>query len=173
MEVYTEEITLADAQVNLLAGALEVDGALPALTAFSVECSLGPGGPSKLARALKVGTAPRLRHLNLAWGRYLESDRNIIADMLEARAKIPGCERRENFELDGDRFDQASLGTRTRLLRILLPSLTEMIAFTWNQAFERCFLEVQAPYLCTLQFRLTKMTSMSSPGRCSRRHRRL
>jgi len=34
-----------------------------------------------------------------------------------------------------------------RLLRILLPSVVELQTFTWNRAFESCFLEVQAPDL--------------------------
>jgi hypothetical protein len=74
-----------------------------------------------------------------------------MAIMLEARAKIPGCERLTRFDLDTASFDQATTGTRVRLFRTLLPSVTELAGFTWNQAFEACFLEVRAPYLSNLQ----------------------
>jgi len=48
------------------------------------------------------------------------------------------------------------------LLRILLPSVVELQTFTWNWAFETCFLEVQAPYLkCITIFLENKQVTFS------------
>jgi len=79
----------------------------------------------------------------------IESDLIAIADMLEARAQIPGCMRLECFEAE-DRFDHGSIATRVRLLRVLLPSVKELPPFTWESDFRACFCEVRAPYLMAL-----------------------
>lgn len=66
--------------------------------------------------------------------------------MLEARARIPGCKRLATFTGDDECFDGALLVTRIRLLQVLLPSVKTLGRYTWNQAFEPCFLEARAPY---------------------------
>lgn len=150
IELFIEEGILPNAQIDLLVGALEVEGALPALRALTVDCSMEPGGLSKLVRTLAGGTAPLLRHLVFRLPNDVEADLISIVDMLEARARIPGCMRLESFNGDRDYvdwFDCASPDTRIRLLRVLLPSVRKLPSFTWEQAFGPCFCEVQAPYL--------------------------
>ena len=142
---------LTQERVNLLAGALEVDGALPALRCLTLDCIVTPGDLSRLMRALTGGTAPLLRHLSLTVDGVIDSDMESIADMLEARVRIPGCNRLESFKWDSNWFDRASLTTRIRLLQVLLPSVMTLEKYTWNEAFEICFLEVQPPRLTELK----------------------
>lgn len=137
-------------QLDLLAGALEFDGALPGLKSFVVECDWPTHGVPKLARALAGGTSPLLKHLSLRWGD--DDDLDSLADMLEARASIPGCKGLESLdfpELD-DWFDEVPSTTRFRLLRAMLPNVKRLPRLTWESEFELCFREVQAPYLTAL-----------------------
>ena len=50
----------------------------------------------------------------------------------------------------GNWLDRASLATRIRLLRVLLPSVRKLGTYAWEQAFGPCFLEVPAPRLTEL-----------------------
>ena len=81
---------------NLLAGALEVEGALPELTELDLNSRLAPDGLVKVAGALKGGAAPLLRKLRLAL--YKRDGLESITGMLEARASVPGSKRLEHFE---------------------------------------------------------------------------
>lgn len=65
------------------------------------------------------------------------------------RALIPDCKRLASFE--GGNSSEASLGTRIRMLRALLPSLEGLRMLRWNRDFELCFVEVRAPYLRTVE----------------------
>ena len=77
---------LTQEESDLLAQALEKDGALRAL---KIHCSLAHGGYSKFARALARGTAPQLQDLSFSFLGNTD-DMDAVADMLEARARIPG-----------------------------------------------------------------------------------
>lgn len=137
---------------DLLAAALEKDEALPALKELDVGY-LAPGGISKLARALARGTAPQLQILYFCLANATCENMDSIADMLEARARIPGCARLERFE--GIHWDRnVSVETLPRILRALLPPIVEFIYFDWSDAFEPCFREVQAPYLTSMEVSL-------------------
>lgn len=79
--------------------------------------------------------------------------------MVEARARIPGCRRLKAFTANGGWLDRGSLATRIQLLRTLLPSLQRLVghtsgSFTWNAAFEPCFIETRPPFLEALWVRL-------------------
>lgn len=111
----------------------------------------------KLARALTSGTAPLFQRLSLSLqGRKIDKAMESVADMLEARARIPGCKRLVCFEsFEKDAWHASfSLDARLRLLSALLPSVTALQYFRWNDAFESCFCEVQAQCLTAIDFRL-------------------
>jgi len=60
--------------------------------------------------------------------------------MMEARSRIPGCKGLEHIEGNGENwFDKASIATRLRLLRALLPSATHLPDFTWRDDFKFVF----------------------------------
>lgn len=74
-----------------------------------------------------------------------------LADMIEARGRIPGCERLEAIDRRGENWlDNVPRPTRIRLLRILLPSAKELPSFTWRRDFQACFRGRHAPYLTAL-----------------------
>ena len=54
---------------------------------------------SKLARALRGGCAPLLEHCDVCFANLTEESLNLLADMVEARARIPGCQRLKTFEV--------------------------------------------------------------------------
>ena len=139
---------------NLLAAALEAEAALPALKTLQI-LGLSPGGLIALARALQGGSAPVLQHIDIH-GRLIGTHDEVwdsIADMVEARASLPGCARFESFEV-GWWLTYAPLERQIRLLRALLPSLKTLPKFWWNRAFEACFLDVQPPALTNLELRV-------------------
>jgi hypothetical protein len=115
-----------------------------------VDCGETNDALPKVATALAWGTSPLLEDLRLYWGDESENDLGLIADILEARASIPGCKRLARFDGKYGWLDQATLAIQVRLLRTLLPSVKELPAFIWNPALEPCFLDVQAPYLTRL-----------------------
>lgn len=88
---------------------------------------------------------------------------DIIADMLETRARIPDCKGLECFEGTDGWFNLAPLETRVRLLRVLLPSVNVFPKFSWKQSFGSCFLEVQAPHLTTFSVWLDNDRTIVSP----------
>ena len=138
---------------SLLAGVLELDGVLAGLRNFVVNCNFTHGQLSSLTKALAGGTSPFLTHFCFFGTDLDENDFNCFADMLEVRARIPGCMRLECFEAEGW-FDHVSVATRIRLLRILLPSVTEFPFFDLLSAFGASFCEVRAPYLTVLKISL-------------------
>lgn len=134
-----QAIAVTQERANPLVGALEMGGTLPALSVLTIACNMASGGFSKLARALAGGNAPQLQHFRM----YVsgpDNDMASIADMLEARPRIPRCMRLKSFVSWDDWHDLASVETRIRLLRALLPSVEELPRFKWNQALESCFL---------------------------------
>lgn len=139
--------------LNTLAEALQVDGALPALKTFDIILPNTPSFLLKLARALMGGAVPLLEHWNLRQRSVTGEDMNTLADMLEARAGIPNCQRLQTFDANfGSWLDNASPDTQIRLLRALLPSLKELGKFQWNAAFDPCFRDVR-PHLEILRVR--------------------
>jgi len=144
------ETVMTQAHLNLLAGALEVNGALVRLSTLQVYCTL-PRGLSMLARVLAGGTAPLLQDLYFDASGSNKTDMTSIADMIEARARIPGCKRIGNIDgKDCHWFEAVPRPTQIRMLRGLLPSAKVLPAFTWRRAFQACFRERQAPYLTAL-----------------------
>lgn len=148
----------------MLAGVLEVEGALPALRSLTIGFPLTPGVPAKLARALARGAAPALQHLNFQFLVENDEDLNPLADMVEARARLAGCCRLQTFEANKIWLEYGSLPTRTRLLRALLPSLHKLSPFTWNPAFDSCFIDTRPPCLETLRVYAVDDASVPSRG---------
>lgn len=74
--------------------------------------------------------------------------------MLEARARIPGCQRLKPLTLQKDWLSLGPLDSQIRLLRLLLPSLISIPAVLWNAAFEPIFLESRPVFLEALHLRL-------------------
>jgi len=103
---------LTDDRVYLLAGTLEAEKALPALNILKFNCTFMPDGLPTLARALASGSAPQLHSFYFNDIHCQKSDLNPIADIIEARARIPGCRKFRYF--DGKLniwFDRALLPT--------------------------------------------------------------
>jgi len=126
----------------------------PLLAEVTLNYEMTPDGLSNLARALMGGTAPQLQDLGMGGiGSFNKGyDMVIIADMLEARASIPGCARFKSLRVGNYRwFDDASLETQIRLLRVLLPSIERLPDLSWKRGFVDCFCEVQAPFLTDLE----------------------
>jgi hypothetical protein len=80
------ESSMTQEGVDLLARALESDGALPKLQALMVHCGKTPVALSKVTKALASGTSPLLEDLCLLWDDHCENDLDVITDMLEGRA---------------------------------------------------------------------------------------
>jgi len=114
---------------NLLAAALEAEAAVPALKTLQIQ-GLSPGGLIALARALQGDSAPVLQHIDIH-GRFIGTHDEVwdsIADMVEARASLPGCARFESFEV-GWWLTYAELERQIRLLGALLPSIKTLPTF--------------------------------------------
>ena len=88
-------------RIDLLAGALEVEEALLSLKSLVARFPSTPGAAmSKLARALRGGCAQGvLEHFDVCFANLTEESLNLLADMVEARARIPGCQRSKFFEV--------------------------------------------------------------------------
>lgn len=166
------------APVELLAGAMQVPGALQALEILrlapaalsrkelwqikSEEVS-HPGMLPCLAEALASGASPGLRILDLKGFRSFQ-DKDLVALttmlMTRARLHVPLCRGLEQILSDKLLSDDRSTSTsaRARLLRALLPSVTELTLHTWNSSYETCFVTGQpaAPRL--------KEFTMTEPG---------
>lgn len=78
------------------------DGALPAVKIFKVNfrnINTTPSFLPKLARALTGGALPLLQELDVEPKTPDDLEVNILADMLENCARIPGCHGLENFHV--------------------------------------------------------------------------
>ena len=153
-----------------------MDGALTSLRIRDVAYKLSPGHMFTLTRVLANGIAPSLEKFYFHERGFNEDDVSSLADMVEARARIPECKGLKHIDGNGEVwFDKASLATRVRLLRALLPFAAYLSIFTGRLDFEACFCEVQAPHLTTfhINFDKKRMGGLSSLGVCCRRHRRL
>jgi len=153
-------------QSDLLAAAFEKDAALSALRILHVNYTLAPDGVSKLTRALRRGTAPQRQDLHFPFlpdARCRDDKMTAVADMLEARARIPGCKRLERFNVNRCWLSGGLLATRIRLLRVLLPSILDLPdMLTWNQAYEPSFIEARAPYVTALDVCLQRFGGVFS-----------
>jgi hypothetical protein len=131
-----EQAGMTQERSNLLAGALEVEGALAALTYLRIDFPLRPSKPAKLTGALKGGAAPHLEHLSILLNE--EEDMEFVVAMLEARTKVPCCTSLKRFEggKDSTWFDNASVAMQIRFWQILLWSMEELWELQWNPAFE-------------------------------------
>jgi len=105
-----------------------------------------------------------LKHLHIGFLKENDEDLSSLADMVEARARIPGCQGLKTFETREGWLDRGSLATRVRLLRVLLPSLQELAFFIWDSAFHPCFIETQPQYLEALRVYALDDASVPSRG---------
>jgi len=144
--------------LNILAGALEVNGALPALKALSVKFKRTPGVILELTRALVGGALPLLEHLEVtqqqanSWNDDENDQVNFaafisLADMLERRAHVYGCGILKSFNAHDSGLVEANSATQARCLRALLPSVEFFTELPRENAFEPCFRDVQPPLL--------------------------
>lgn len=134
--------------IRTLAGVLRVPGALEALKVLRLSAEAWEDGMlPELARALGSGAAPSLRLLDVGSGLSSHANAEALAAMLEARARLPAC--CGLGELKASNFMDTTIpeATRTRLLRALLPSVTELGTLWWMPEYEASFVEVGAPCL--------------------------
>ena len=94
---------------DILAKAIAMDGLLPALRTLFVRDNLTQKERAcwaKLAEVLAEGAAPQLQRLSFHTS-FGNSGIVVLADMLEARARISGCKRFQRFGIgnDGDWLD--------------------------------------------------------------------
>lgn len=112
-----------------------------------------PSGAIKLlAEALISGAAPSLRHLGLDFCDFEDEDVEALATMLEARAQNPDC--RASEKVDRYVFIGGSDELSDRVMRALLPSLTELKLEYWNDTYDRNesrFTSVRPPQLKRLE----------------------
>lgn len=141
--------------LNSLIGALEVDGALPALKKLVVNFPSTPTRHvvAKLAEALVGGTLPLLEHLEIGCDDmpsrcFTDKDCVMLANMAERRALIPGC-RGLTFFCSTETCFWLEHGTSAeiRLLRALLPSLKNLSYVCLHTAFDPCFRDLRPPHL--------------------------
>ena len=129
--------------VTTFVDVLRMPGVLQALEVlrFSNQMGMFP----ILADALASGACPFLRVLDLNCGYFLEEEMEALVAMLEARAQNPACRRLELLDTEEDDFldHGRSLAARTRLLRALLRTVTELNHFQWDAAYEECFVAMR------------------------------
>jgi len=80
----------------------------------------------------------------------IDLDNSALAytvDMVETRARNLRCKTLKSTLKGNSAFDAASLETRSRWLRALLPSVRALPKFTWHDSFRPCFTDVRAPCL--------------------------
>lgn len=86
------DVEVTSESIGLLVGALEAGDALPSLKTLIASFPATPGAAiSKLAQAFRGGCAPLLEHFDVRFDGLTQDVSNLLADMLEARARIPGC----------------------------------------------------------------------------------
>lgn len=139
--------------LEFLAGALEIGGALPALKSLSGKFNSNEV-LVELARALSGGTSPLLENFSFPETFVDRECMDPLTDMLEARARNPGCQRLKTCRLHQDWRSLGPLESRIRLLRLLLPSVIRTQGFQWNAAFEPVFLESRPIFLDQLMIAL-------------------
>jgi hypothetical protein len=140
-----------------LAAALQMEGALPSLRILEVS-GFSFDVLSQLPIALRGGAVPQLQELS---GDFLDMRLEILADMLEARARNPGCNGLHHVNTSSSCLERASLEMQLRLLCVLLPSIRKFHKFRWNDAFKSCFVEVKALHLTNFHVELCDGTGVS------------
>lgn len=75
-----KKVALTRERLNILAGALETNGALAGLTELHINCTLMPGGLPMLTRALGRGTSRLLDRISFHCDGVTGSDMESIAD---------------------------------------------------------------------------------------------
>lgn len=138
--------SLREEHLDVLAGALALNGVLPALRILTVD-GLTKDTMGKLARPLAGGALPQLEVVSLSI-KYDKRVLDALADALEARTRLPGCKGLGTFLCDFDLEyfwlgDEFPLATRVRLLRALLPSICHLPEFEWDDAYETCFQDIE------------------------------
>lgn len=138
--------------MHALALALKMKGALPALK--RLDWLIKYDDSLELARALSTGTVLLLRQLNLLSFPVTEEGLNSLSDMLDARARILGCQRLNLIHPANHKWlDYGSLATRIRLWSAVLPATEQLPLFTWNTQFEPCFRDLR-PSFTSLHLRI-------------------
>lgn len=156
---------LTEGGLHILLGALKVDGAMPMLESLTASSPLTPEKVVEVTQSLTRGVVPHLKKIVF----YGYSDALTLESFslaLQIRATIPGCRGLEHCKVGSvwNWLDNASLETKTRFLRALLPSVKELPPLFWNQAFDPCFLEAPAPYLTSLDIRVEEDGAVFSSG---------
>lgn len=91
-------IKIAGERLDILAEALQMRGALPALKILNVKLKSTPRVLPRLAGALEGDTLPVLNRLIVQQVGVNDGDIKSVAIMLERRALIPGCLRLKSFD---------------------------------------------------------------------------
>lgn len=137
-DVYKAHTAVTQERLNLLAGALQVDGALAALKTLEIDSDLAPLAlrQSQLTAVLASGAAPSLQFFYFNESGLDEGDLISIVDMVEARTGIPGC---KGLEVIDGKFtswlDEVPLDAHIRLFRALLPTVQQLPHFHWQDEF--------------------------------------
>ena len=147
-----------------MATAMQLHGTLDALEVlrFHTTTAHWPRGAIQhLAGALASGAAPTLRHLDLheiSATNMTHEDMEALVAMVETRATLSACRPLEILE-PCFKLSRLPRDTRRRLVRALLPSVTEM-AFPWDNAYNEDVRIHGAPHLKT--FDVTNAQTLSA-----------
>ena len=134
--VFEEHTELTQERLDLLAGALQVDGALAALRTLEIDPAFQSRAlsQSQLTTVLGSGAAPSLQLFYFDETGLDEGDWSSIADMVEARTRIPGCKGLKLIYVKFSNWlDGVPLATQIRLFRASLPTVKELPHFYWSR----------------------------------------
>ena len=134
---------LSRKHLDLLAGALEADGALPALEKLELSFRSTPHVLARLAEALVGGALPLLEHLELYQKNF--TDRDLAADMVERRAQISGCHGLTCFSANR-KWLGGGTPAEIRLLRATTV-VKSLSGVRWHADFDPCFRDICPPHL--------------------------
>jgi hypothetical protein len=137
-----------------LANAMQLHGTLDAFEVLRLHTTTTAHWPrgtiQQPAGALVSGAAPALRHRALheiSAANMTDEDMEALVAMVETRATLPACRPLEILEPCSN-LGRLPMATRRRLVRALLPSVTEM-AFPWDKAYEQDVRTHGAPHVTT------------------------
>ena len=126
--------------IQSMVDAICAENALPNLTSLSLNGLFSTHGLSYLTEHLSLpGVLPSLKQLAIEheFDDYSDSEVEMVADMIEARAKHATSGALEKF--DGMWFQGGPTQARIRMLRVLLPSLKELTLLWETEIGTSCF----------------------------------
>ncbi len=168
IEELTVELNLLEpataTHVRTLVSALEVPGALQAVEKLRLHPTTGwyAGMLPLLTRALASDAAPALRILDLKCAPSRDEDLEALAAMLEARAQRPACRSLDMLAAEWLMALRRPEAFRCRLLRAQLQTVRKLEQFTWDPAYDACFVAAQPPRLEELDIGLDDATPAPS-----------